>query len=269
LGAILVLYGYTGLARAGVVSVQDDGAGADYMSGEPITLPAATLSTNLFRNGVHVIRNRLHTVRPATFDSAGRLDYMKGEPSPPATNGGTNRTANGAGSARSEAGSDETEASRDSHATNGFPRYLDGQQYVWFLQDVRHYTNYSCTVTVDCPSTFYLLVDNRINDYLPGSEYDDPSFGAPDTQWVLDDGWKRVNTGLSPGGRGDYVSIDEGNNGSVNQVYAVYSKTLGKPGAITLGTEFDGNIYCLVISTNAPGLGNPGRPAAAKQAANR
>ena len=269
-GVILVLYCCAGLARAGVVGVQDDGAGADYMSGEPITLPAATLSTNLFRNGAQVIRNRLHTVRPATFDSAGRLDYMKGEPIPPATNGGTTRPANGAGSARSEAAAgDEAEAFRHSNATNGFPPYLDGQQYVWFLQDVRHYTNYSCTVTVDCPSTFYLLVDNRVNDYLPGSEYEDPSFGPPDTQWVLDDGWKRVNTGLSPNGRGDYVSIDEGNNGSVNQVYAVYSRTLTNPGSIKLGTEFDGNIYCLVVSTNPLPSAKAARPAARSEAASR
>jgi len=99
-----------------------------------------------------------------------------------------------------------------------------------------------------------LLLDNRVNDFARGSEYDDPAFGPPDTQWVLDDGWKRVNTGLTPvvtpACAGDYVGIDEGNNGTVNQVYAVYARTLSRPGAITLGTEFDGNIYCLVVSTN-------------------
>lgn len=97
-------------------------------------------------------------------------------------------------------------------------------------------------------------MDNRVNDYSRGSEYDDPTFGPPDTQWVLEDGWNRVNTGLtpvvSPTCAGDYVGIDEGNNGTINQVYAVYSKRLHKPGSITLGTEFDGNVYCLVVSTN-------------------
>ena len=144
---------------------------------------------------------------------------------------------------------------------------------MWFLQDVRHYTNYSCTVTVDCPSTFYLLVDNRVNDYLPESSYDDPTFGPPDTQWVLDDGWKRVNTGLTPlltpTTAGDYLAIDEGNNGTLNQIYAVYAKTLNKPGSVTLGTEFDGNIYCLVVSTNPVPLTKTVRQAAAKKAPSR
>jgi hypothetical protein len=270
----LVLYFCAASVRAGVVSVRDRGAGNDYLSGEAITLPAASLSTNLFQHGAQAIRNRLHTVHPAIFDAAGRLDYMKGEPIPPAANGGKTRPANGAGSARSEAGTGgEAEASRHSNAANGFPSYLDRQQYVWFLQDVRHYTNYSCTVTVDCPSTFYLLVDNRVNDYAPESSYDDPSFGPPDTQWVLDGGWKRVNTAPAPApaptSAGDYIGIDEGNNGSINQVYAVYARTLNKPGSITLGTEFDGNIYCLVVSTNPAPLTKTVRQASAKEAASR
>ncbi len=218
--------------RAAVVSVTDKAAGIDYMSGDPITLPAAKLCTNLFRNGAPIIRNRSHVARPAVFDSTGRLSHRPTDPVSAPSN-----------------------ASR-SRGTNGFPAYLEGQQYVWFLQDVRHYTNYSCTVTVDCPSTFYLLVDNRVNDFARGSEYDDPTFGPPDTQWVPDDGWQRVNTGLTPlltpTCAGDYVGIDEGNNYTINQVYAVYARRLNKPGSITLGTEFDGNIYCLIVSTNPP-----------------
>ena len=58
------------------------------------------------------------------------------------------------------------------------------------------------------------------------------AFGPPDTQWVLDDGWKRVNTGLTPvltpTSAGDYVGIDEGNKGTINQIYAVYARTLSK-----------------------------------------
>ena len=51
-------------------------------------------------------------------------------------------------------------------------------------------------------------------------------------------------------GAGDYVGIDEGNNGPTNHVHAVYAKTLGEAGAFILDTEFDANIYCLVVSTN-------------------
>ena len=103
----------------------------------------------------------------------------------------------------------------------------------------------------------------------PGRSTDDPSFGPPDTQWVLDGGWKRVNTGLSSSGAGDYLGIDEGDNGSLNQVYAVYSKTLSKAGSITLGTEFDGNIYCLVVSTNPVPSAKAVRRAARSEAASR
>lgn len=222
-------------AEAVVIEITETGAGNEYMSGEPITLPAASLSTNLFGIGAQVISNRAHVALPAAFDSSGWLAHMPGEPVSP-INGG------------SEA---QTRMRRN---TNGFPAYLVGQPYVWFLQNVRHYTNYACTVKVDRPVTFYLLVDNRVNDYLPDSSYDDPVFGPPDTQWILDDGWHRVNTGLTPritlSNAGDYVGIDEGNNGSINQTYAVYARTLTRAGAVWLRTELDGNIYCLVIATN-------------------
>ena len=249
---LLVLLFCAEWSRSAVVSVQDKGAGLDYMSGDPITLPAAQLCTNLFRNGAQVIRNRTHRACPAVFDSMGRLSHRPGEP---ASVLGKTRAKGSGRNKKPPVPAEEAERDHQgSHGASGFPTYLEGQQYVWFRQDLRHYTNYSCTVTVDCPSTFYLLVDNRVNDFARGSEYDDPTFGPPDTQWVLDDGWKRVNTGLTPVVTptcvGDYVGIDEGNNGTINQVYAVYAKTLSKPGAISLGTEFDGNIYCLVVSTN-------------------
>ena len=269
--ALTALTALGGFSRAAVVSVRDSGAGCDYLSGEPITLPAASLSPNLFRNGAQVIRNRLHTARPVVIDSTGRLDYMKGESITTIANSAKNLPTNGHSALRLPASAVEGSAAPETTAsTNGFPAYLEGQQYVWFLQDVRHYTNYSCSVTVDCPSTFYLLVDNRVNDYAPESSYDDPNFGPPDTQWVLDGGWKRVNAGLTPAqaptSAGDCIGIDEGNNGSINQVYAVYARTLSKPGSVTLGTEFDGNIYCLVVSTNPASLAKPVRQAASKQA---
>jgi hypothetical protein len=274
LACCLVLTTLVGSSRAAVVSVRDSGAGCDYLSGEPITLPAASLCPNRFGNGAQVIRNRLHTAHPVVLDSTGRLDYMKGESITTIANSATNLLTNGhSASWRPASAVEGSAAPQTTASTNGFPAYLEDQQYVWFLQDVRHYTNYSCTVTVDCPSTFYLLVDNRVNDYAPESSYDDPSFGPPDTQWVLDDGWKRVNTGLTPEvtptRAGDCVGIDEGNNGSINQVYAVYARTLSKPGSITLGTEFDGNIYCLVVSTNPVPLTKTVRQPTTKQAASR
>jgi len=230
LGPLLLLTCASVLSAA-VVQVHDEGVGSDYTSGHPITLPAALLSTNSFGDGAQCIINRPHCVRPAAFDRSGRLDLSvdPDEIVPP--------------------------------GTNGFPAYLVGQQYVWFLQDTRHYTNYTCRVTVDCPSTFYLLVDNRVNEFGPDKCYSDPVFGPPDTEWIQKDGWERVNTGLSPvttaTNRGDYVGIDEGSNGTLNQVYAIYGRTLSRPGAVTLRTQLEGNIYCLVISTNIARFAGP------------
>lgn len=225
------------VAAAGVVSVRDEGQGNDYISGDPITLPGARLSTNRFGNGVQCVINRPHCVKPAAFDASGRILF---DP-----NGGAKPT----------------------FGDSQFPAYLEGQEFVWFLQDVRHYTNYACTVTVDCPSTFYLLVDNRVNEFGADKSYTDPVFGPPDTEWIPADGWKRVNTGLTPVitpvNQGDYVGIDEGCNGTLNQLYAVYRKTLREPGSVTLRTQFEGNIYCLVVSTNLPvssGLTQPRFP---------
>ena len=213
-------------ACAGVgaeIVVRDRAEGGDYMSGQPVTLPAAALSTNLFGEHAMPIRNRRHTVRAAAFDTAGTLNLAESaKPAP-------------------------------------FPEYLKGSPYVWFLQDVRHYTNYSCTISVDGPVTFYLLVDNRVNDFKEMSSLDDPGFGPPDTEWVLKDGWQRVNTGISPTvgtvSRPDYLLIDEGGINeyglqAVHQFYAIYSRAFPSGGSVTLQTQYQGNMYCLVVATN-------------------
>ena len=219
-GVALVLLLAIGLGVGAEISLSDQGEGCDYLSGAPIKLPAAMMATNLFGPGVRVITNRKHTAQAAAFDASGAL-------------------------------------SRSASAAPGvFPPYLVGQPYVWFLQEVRHYTNYCCTVTVHGPATFYLLVDNRVNDFGELSSLDDPTFGPPDTEWIPRDGWQRVNTGISPkvGGtnRADYVSIFEGGVGigAVDQFYAVYSKTMTNAGSIRLRTQYEGNMYCVVIATN-------------------
>lgn len=133
-GALLVLLFWANSVWAAVVSVQDKGAGIDYMSGEPITLPAAQLCTNLFRNGAQVIRNRSHIARPAVFDSTGRLNHRPGEPTSALASARTGPPANGSGAKQPLASAgDGVKDLRSSPATNGFPAYLEGQQYVWFL----------------------------------------------------------------------------------------------------------------------------------------
>ena len=42
-----------------------------------------------------------------------------------------------------------------------------------------------------------------------------------------------------------------------------------QPGSVTLGTEFDGNIYCLVVSTNPASLAKAAKEPGLKQAARR
>lgn len=224
--AICLLALWCPRTEGAVISVKDSGAGFDYISGDPVVLPAAHLSTNLFCNGARSVFNRNHVVRPAVFDSSRRLRLD---------------------------GPGDADQPRDRFLT-AFPSYLEGQQYVSFSQEVRHYTNYQCTVAVTGPATFYLLVDNRVNEFSSEKPYSDPVFGAPDTEWVLANGWVRVDTGLTGGltttNRGDYVAIDEGNNGTLNQVYSIFKKPMPKGGDVVLGTQFEGNIYCLVISTN-------------------
>ena len=199
------------------IVVSDRGEGCDYVSGVAITLPAARLATNLFGSGVLPVINRPHIVKPAAFDAAGALSHA------------------------------------ESATPCVFPAYLQGKPYVSFLQDVRRYTNSSGTVTVTCPVTFYLLVDTGLTT-SPIFSLDDPSFGPPDTEWIPQNGWARVNTGISHKAGGarppDYIGFYEGGVGAISQFYAIYSKAFPKGGSVTLRTQFEGNIYCLVVATN-------------------
>ncbi|MEM7385830.1 MAG: LamG-like jellyroll fold domain-containing protein, partial [Verrucomicrobiota bacterium] len=109
------------------------------------------------------------------------------------------------------------------------PDYLVGQSYVRFANNARDQGDYSATVTADAPAKWYLLLDNRIDG--PGgnagsSNDSDPVLGGT-FQWVIDGGWERVNTGISPDGQADYTGVDEGGDGGLNQFYAVY--TLAEP----------------------------------------
>ena len=219
------------------------------------SLPSAALSPSLFNSGVPCIRDRAHCPKPAAFYSDGRLS-LSTTPDLPGL----------------------------------FPAYLVGQQYVYFKQGTRTWTNYTATISVDQNSTAYLLVDNRVSDGVINSysTFDDPVFGTnvlvytnavgnqcvdnvtptdfPLTQWVIDDGWTRVNTGLSPHYnnpgyciydlvQGDYLGIDEGCNVDLNQFYAVYTKTIPAGGSVTVQQQAGGfNMYSLVVSTNTAPL---------------
>ena len=122
-------------------------------------------------------------------------------------------------------------------STNGtqiidLPEYLVGGDYVRFANNARDNNPYSAFVEADGITTWYLLVDNRLdgvagNRNSPNST--DPVLGGT-LQWIIDDGWERVNTNISPNGQADYTGVDESGDGfgpgqGLNQFYSVYSLT--------------------------------------------
>ena len=112
------------------------------------------------------------------------------------------------------------------------PNYLVGGDYIRFANNARDNNPYSAFVEADGITTWYLLVDNRLdgaagNKNSPNNT--DPVLGGT-LQWIIDDGWKRVNTNISPNGQADYTGVDEGGGGfgpgqGLNQFYSVYSLT--------------------------------------------
>jgi hypothetical protein len=144
------------------------------------------------------------------------------------------------------------------------PAYMVGGDYVRFANNARDNVGYSAVVTAAGPKDWYLLIDNRWdgpNGVQDGTPFNDPILGG-NLQWVIDDGWQRVNTGLSPvsifGPVGDYTGLDEGSPGppvtnlgvgpgiSVNNFYAVYTRK--NLSAVTLGSlaMSGANMYTVV-----------------------
>ncbi|MDG2122092.1 MAG: PEP-CTERM sorting domain-containing protein, partial [Verrucomicrobiales bacterium] len=105
---------------------------------------------------------------------------------------------------------------------------------------------------------WYLLVDNRVdgvagNNGSPNSV--DPVLGGS-LQWVIDGGWQRVNTGISPDGQADYTGVDESGNGigageGLNQFYSVY--TLGSLSEVTVSSNgIGGNNMISLVGVAVP-----------------
>lgn len=106
------------------------------------------------------------------------------------------------------------------------PDYMTGQSYIRFANNARDNANYVGTVNSSGPTKWYLLVDNRLDgpSASTGSpNTEDPVLGGT-LQWIIDGGWERVNTGISPNGQADYVGVDESGDGGLNQFYAVYTQ---------------------------------------------
>jgi hypothetical protein len=112
-----------------------------------------------------------------------------------------------------------------------FPSYLLGLDYVITMNDNRNNVSpaLQIDITTSGPGTAYLFLDNRTGDGAADSAPTLANSGSNLTQWVLDDGWTLVNTGLKPSyypGNNDILGIDEGNDGAINQYASIYSRQI-------------------------------------------
>jgi hypothetical protein len=132
------------------------------------------------------------------------------------------------------------------------PAYLMGNPYIISGNDNRDNATYRLDVTVDTPSTVYMLIDNR----LGGNNADPPTFGPTAMQWILDENWMPVQNGLNrtmDPSRPDEVGIDEGADGGINQWYSVYSKNYPAGTFALLQPDNAGqNMYGVVIASSGP-----------------
>jgi MYXO-CTERM domain-containing protein len=173
-----------------------------------------------------------------------------------------------------------------------WPSYFNNAQWVANANDNRtagianDAASYTVTYTVNTPGIAYLLLDNRLNgtgsNATNSAGTTDPDLGGS-LAWVLNDGWVRVNTGITPpGGTGDYVGIDEGasvanaaarvhtgagnvagSGEGLNQFFSVYSKEITTPGTFETRsirlTTGAGNMYVVAFASvpepTAPLLG--------------
>lgn len=178
-----------------------------------------------FGNGVFCYSNRGHVYKPAAFD---------------ATTGTLSTTG--------------------THIPS-LPAYLVGGQYIENANDNRTAVNYKLTVNVDKPSYVYLLIDNRLGGTAGNTtktNTTDPELGGV-LAWIVNNGFTRMNTGISLNGQADYVAVDEGGSftapstrvaasDGINNFYAVYRNTTAN-NTITLGTQgiASSNMYGVVV----------------------
>ena len=141
----------------------------------------------------------------------------------------------------------------------GLPDYLVGGDYIRFANNARDNNPYTATVTADKATSWYLLVDNRLDGEAgntSSSNATDPVLSGT-LQWIIDDGWQRVNTGISPNGQADYTAVDEGGDSEgagqgLNQFYSVYTLNSEKVSVLIGGQGIGGsNMLSLVAKTQS------------------
>ena len=139
------------------------------------------------------------------------------------------------------------------------PSYLIGNDFVRFANNARDNSDYSATVTADTPTNWYLLIDNRLDGPAgnrSSSNSTDPVLGGT-LQWVIDDGWTRVNTGISPLGQADYTGVDEGGNGigagiGLNQFYSVWTQSSASSSIVVNNNGIGSSNMISLVGSPAP-----------------
>ena len=111
------------------------------------------------------------------------------------------------------------------------PSYLVGSPYYRFANNAHDNASYVGQLTSDVECYWYLLIDNRLDgpngDLKQGNSNTEDAILGGTLQWVIDGGWQRVNTGISPNGQADYTGLDEGGDAEgpglgLNQFYSVW-----------------------------------------------
>ena len=135
--------------------------------------------------------------------------------------------------------------------TAQIPAYLVGREYIMSGNDNRDNAGYVLDVSVAQAVQVYMLIDDRLSDADGNTP---PTFDAAHMQWILDQGWTPVKTGVNHTGDPslpDEVGIDESADGTLNQWFSIYTKTFPAGTFRLLQADNTGqNMYGVVV---APG----------------
>lgn len=148
---------------------------------------------------------------------------------------------------------DRVHAWTNASGTVLIPSYLLGQDYIMVRNDNRDNVNLRLNVTVASAVRVYLLIDNRLGD---NANANPPTFSATNMQWVVDEAWTPVITGVNRAGNpayADELGVDEGANGSIENYASIYSKTF-PAGTFQLkqADNASRNMYGVVVVPIAP-----------------
>ena len=141
------------------------------------------------------------------------------------------------------------------------PSYLVGSPYYRFANNARENAGYVGQLTSDVECYWYLLLDNRLDGPNGARKQGNSNTGdailGGTLQWVIDGGWQRVNTGISPNGQADYTGLDEGGNAvgpglGLNQFFGVWMLPNPSTSATVNGNGIGGSNMLSVVASLLP-----------------